>query len=281
MSENRHPAGTSLGGQWAPGSAGEVDVDDLPDGQYDVYDERGNAVADEGRKGSTSDAQLDKVLDDVGVYSHRDCPGLAEAWREKYPGATPANEQARQTHLDDARRGSLPPWSVLADPQDLGDAKSERASAMIRLNDSDRTGNTLGALHFDSAESISSILESDDPEGHKADYYSGRNIKYFFNYDSDVLPEGSDAKDVKALRRRELDEKANGIENGPASREASRMRRSASSLTAIRDQRNARIDRAVDSYNEASDEVWSLGWTGAKADMPARPGQMKYEDQHF
>lgn len=27
MSENRHPAGTSLGGQWAPGSAGEVDLD--------------------------------------------------------------------------------------------------------------------------------------------------------------------------------------------------------------------------------------------------------------
>lgn len=27
MSGNRHPAGTSLGGQWAPGSAGEVDLD--------------------------------------------------------------------------------------------------------------------------------------------------------------------------------------------------------------------------------------------------------------
>lgn len=28
MSENRHPAGTSLGGQWAPGSAAEIDSDD-------------------------------------------------------------------------------------------------------------------------------------------------------------------------------------------------------------------------------------------------------------
>lgn len=28
MSENRHPAGTSVGGQWAPGSAGEIDLDD-------------------------------------------------------------------------------------------------------------------------------------------------------------------------------------------------------------------------------------------------------------
>lgn len=31
MNENRHPAGTSLGGQWAPGSAGEVDFDDAFD----------------------------------------------------------------------------------------------------------------------------------------------------------------------------------------------------------------------------------------------------------
>lgn len=28
MSENRHPAGTTVGGQWAPGQAGEVDFDD-------------------------------------------------------------------------------------------------------------------------------------------------------------------------------------------------------------------------------------------------------------
>lgn len=31
MNDNRHPAGTSLGGQWAPGQAGEVDFDDAFD----------------------------------------------------------------------------------------------------------------------------------------------------------------------------------------------------------------------------------------------------------
>lgn len=31
MTDNRHPAGTSIGGQWAPGSAAEVDLDDAWD----------------------------------------------------------------------------------------------------------------------------------------------------------------------------------------------------------------------------------------------------------
>lgn len=31
MSDNRHPAGTSLGGQWAPGSSSEIDLDDALD----------------------------------------------------------------------------------------------------------------------------------------------------------------------------------------------------------------------------------------------------------
>lgn len=34
MSDNRHPAGTSVGGQWAPGSAGEIDIDDALDDAF-------------------------------------------------------------------------------------------------------------------------------------------------------------------------------------------------------------------------------------------------------
>lgn len=60
MSENRHPAGTSVGGQWAPGSAGEIDLDDafddetpapepeLPPGYDDAFD-RYSPVSDEVR----------------------------------------------------------------------------------------------------------------------------------------------------------------------------------------------------------------------------------------
>lgn len=36
--DTRHPAGTSLGGQWAPGSASEVDTDDFGGGQTDAAD---------------------------------------------------------------------------------------------------------------------------------------------------------------------------------------------------------------------------------------------------
>jgi len=38
MSTNRHPAGTTVGGQWAPGASGEVDID-LDDALDDTFDD--------------------------------------------------------------------------------------------------------------------------------------------------------------------------------------------------------------------------------------------------
>lgn len=40
MTDNRHPAGTSIGGRWAPGSAAEIDDSDFTD----VGDERAAAL---------------------------------------------------------------------------------------------------------------------------------------------------------------------------------------------------------------------------------------------
>ena len=56
MSTHRHPAGTSVGGQWAPGAAGEVE-DGLDAGPE----------------------SLDELSDRLG-FDPDDCPGLAAAW---------------------------------------------------------------------------------------------------------------------------------------------------------------------------------------------------------
>lgn len=276
MSENRHPAGTSIGGQWAPGSASEID-DELYDGPYDIYDERGNPVADEGRRGSTGDANLDETLERIGVYSHRDCPGLAEAWARKYGTTDDPGPEAdkRFDHILGAENGVQPPWSVLADEEELADARSERSTALILVSDAGDGDTPVGSMHFDSARSIRDILDSDDPEAVESDYYDSMTLKYFFDYDTEALPENSDAASVKALRRRELEEQAQGVSDGPAGREAQRMRRSTDALIDIQNQRNQRIDEAVGKYNDASDKVWSLGWTGERADMPPRPKPMK------
>lgn len=76
MSENRHPAGTSLGGQWAPGSASEIDLDE------DFTPPPREAVR-------FMDSHDQKAISDLEHRAHRRMViSAARELDEKFPGAS-------------------------------------------------------------------------------------------------------------------------------------------------------------------------------------------------
>lgn len=91
MNENRHPAGTSLGGQWAPGSAAEVD--DITASVADdwiIVDEDDPAVLD--GDDVLSSVEVSRLDDDLYVHAKVD---------EHFHGAIP--EETAQYFDDDGK----------------------------------------------------------------------------------------------------------------------------------------------------------------------------------
>lgn len=96
--DSRHPAGTSLGGQWAPGSASEVDVDDFGAGKvsgeefmanspdvkafvtFETYDDRGNNFIDIRESEVDAEAWLHtKSMDDLeSIQEEADIGGVPD-----------------------------------------------------------------------------------------------------------------------------------------------------------------------------------------------------------
>lgn len=77
--DNRHPAGTSIGGRWAPGSAAEIDLDD----SWET---------------SEVDSALARELESRGI-DPGDCPDeLARAWRENQE-IIDAPTPSRESHI--------------------------------------------------------------------------------------------------------------------------------------------------------------------------------------
>lgn len=78
--QNRHPEGTSVGGQWAPGSAGEVDMEldfeDAFDGQGYAPHEPVQPISEDGRYGLALD-DWEVREDMVGVRTEHEVIGLA------------------------------------------------------------------------------------------------------------------------------------------------------------------------------------------------------------
>lgn len=262
--QNRHPAGTSLGGKFAPGAAAEVD-DSLDD----------PAVADDGVK----DFALEREMNERLGVDLDDCPGLREKWNETYDvdrGGSPRTNKLRADHIEDMAQGIRPPWSVLADADEYerADNNVKTASYFVASNQTDDgvSSATVRAARVYSralrGESGTPPINTPDISVESLDIGRERSDGDYMHFDD------LDQATVARLNR--------GVVDGDeaAKVEAGTYLSALDGLKSVGDEYNVRADHRVSVLNERLDQRWALGWSGDPAKMPARPNRINPVKHH-
>ena len=262
MSTNRQPAGTSIGGQWAPGAASEVDdsLDPVDDG--------------------VRDHALDREMSERFGVNIDDCPGLREKWNETYDvggDASPRTNRLRADHIEEMAQGTRPPWSVLAESDEYEKADRRVKGAVVAVSDN-QIGHGISASTVQASRVYAKALRGE----------SGTPSRHTPAISPDSLEVGREQADGDYMHMEPLDQKTvarlnRGVIDGDesAKAEAGTHLQSLDGLAQIGDDHNHRVDFLTSALNGHLDNRWKLGWSGDPEKMPARPNRVDPAKRHI
>lgn len=234
MNRQRHPAGTSVGGQWAPGSASEVETD-----IFDAFDGIEPPPPAPPAQPEPPDPYPDRMLaehlGDLGLSESDLPPGLRQEWNKHFAGAgetPPAEEDICAEHL-----GINPRY-----PSDLHYYRHPDGGMTVEI--SAVSGRMTGSKHFESAED-----------------FGGETL---YTYE---LPPNEGRELAAALRKARQKRQSQWEMLSIRGQKLPPWAIRADGKELDKDlQRHSRLQT-----DELKDRIWAAGWDDADGSVPQRP----------
>ena len=161
MSDNRHPAGTSVGGQWAPGAAGEVDDSLTGESPFDQYT-AGCGLTEEQR--NVIDAQLTYIDSEEDVESATDQVKRLMAKRGNTPELADKDLQDIRVSYDSKGLATI----TASYDEEMDDAMRDSVEDAGGLLEVGRNNTTIEFSDLNPDKHTDSIAISDVAEYHDA-----------------------------------------------------------------------------------------------------------------